>query len=378
MAENEDGQEKTERATGKRQRDARERGQVPRSRELNTTVMLLASAGGLLAFGSSAGTQMIHLMQTGLTLDRQSAFDTTRMLSIVGDTLWDAFIIIAPLLIIATLAALATPLLMGGWNVSMKALAPDISKIDPLKGMKKLASPQGFMELVKSIIKASLIGGFATLMIWHSFSELMSLGNLDVRSAIVQSFGILGWIFLKLSATLILIAIVDVPFQLWNHNRQLRMTKKEVKEEGKETEGNPENKARVRRVQQEISMRRMMADVPKADVIVTNPTHFAVALRYDDEAMGAPRVVAKGADLVAMQIRTIARENRVPVFEAPPLARALYYNAEIGSEIPAGLYLAVAQVLAYVYQLKHSIYGDAERPKAPNEFDIPDEFLQRH
>lgn len=376
MAENQDGQEKTEQPTGRRLQKAREKGQVPRSKELDTTVVLLATAGGLLLLGGRLGRDLGDLMQSCLLLNRHAAFDSAVVTRMLGDKLLAALGAVTPFLLIALVAVLVTPALMGGWNFSPEKLALDLSKLNPAQGIKKIVSAQGLVELLKSLAKVTLIGGVAALLIWHLSDDLMGLGNLDIHSAIARSFHIVGWTLFGLSAVMILIAAVDVPFQLWNHKRQLRMTKQEVKDDSKETEGNPETKGRVRRVQQEMAMRRMMEEVPKADVIVTNPTHFAVALKYDEQAMGAPRVVAKGADMVAMQIRTLARQNRVPVFEAPPLARALYFSTELNREIPAGLYLAVAQVLAYVYQLRRSIYGDAEAPPPPSDLDVPDEFLR--
>jgi flagellar biosynthetic protein FlhB len=376
MAENQDGQEKTEQPTGRRLQQAREKGQVPRSKELDTTVVLLATAGGLLLLGGRLGRNLGELMQSCLLLNRHAAFDSGAVTKILGEKLLAALGAVAPFLLIALVAVLATPALMGGWSFSAEKLALDLSKLNPAQGFKKIISAQGLVELLKSLAKVALIGGVAALLIWHLSDDLMGLGNLDIHSAIARSFHIVGWTLFGLSAVMILIAAVDVPFQLWNHKRQLRMTKQEVKDDSKETEGNPETKGRVRRVQQEMATRRMMEEVPKADVIVTNPTHFAVALKYDEQAMGAPRVVAKGADMVAMQIRTLARRNRVPVFEAPPLARALYFSTELNREIPAGLYLAVAQVLAYVYQLRRSIYGEAEAPPPPSDLDVPDEFLR--
>ncbi|MEJ2344759.1 MAG: flagellar biosynthesis protein FlhB [Gammaproteobacteria bacterium] len=376
MAENQDGQEKTEQPTGRRLQQAREKGQVPRSKELDTTVVLLVSAGSLLLLGGRLGRNLVDLMQSCLLLNRHAAFDSGVVTKMLGEKLLAALGAVAPFLLIALVAVLMTPALMGGWSFSAEKLALDLNKLNPVQGVKKIVSAQGLVELLKSLAKVTLIGGVAALLIWHLSDDLMGLGNLDIRSAIARSFHIVGWTLFGLSSVMILIAAVDVPFQLWNHKRELRMTKQEVKDDSKETEGNPETKGRVRRVQQEMAMRRMMEEVPKADVIVTNPTHFAVALKYDDKAMGAPRVVAKGADMVAMRIRTLARQNRVPVFEAPPLARALYFSTELNREIPAGLYLAVAQVLAYVYQLRRSIYGDAEAPPPPSDLDVPDEFLR--
>lgn len=377
MAENENGQEKTEQPTSKRLNDAREKGQVPRSRELNTFVMLLAGAGALLMLGGAIGEGLAQMMSDGLNVRRGMIFDAEIMRAVLGESLLDALLLIVPFMAVTLIATFAPPVMIGGFSISSKALMPQFKRINPISGLKKLFSPNGLMELAKSIAKIALVTATSYLVISHLFRDLLTIGGLSVHGAIARAFEMVGWSFLAISSCLILVAAVDVPFQIWNHKRQLRMTKKEVQDEAKNTEGNPEVKGRIRRVQQEVAMRRMMAEVPAADVVVTNPTHFAVALKYDDGNMGAPRVVAKGADLVAGQIRTIARENNVPLFSAPPLARALFYSTELNQEIPAGLYLAVAQVLAYVYQLKVSIYGSAPRPEPPTDLDVPAEFLRR-
>ncbi len=377
MAENENGQEKTEQPTGKRLADAREKGQVPRSRELNTTVMLMAGASALLVFGGSLGEGLAKMMTEGLTIQRNLIFDAEVLPHVLGQDLLSALVLILPFIAVTLAATFAPPMLIGGFSVSAEAMMPQFGRLNPIAGVKKLFSTNGLMELAKSLVKVVLVVGTSYLVIGHVFGDLMGIGNLSVQGAIARSFQIVGWSFFSISCCLILLAAVDVPYQLWHHKHQLRMTKKEVEEEAKNTEGNPEVKGRIRRVQQEVAMRRMMAEVPAADVVVTNPTHFAVALKYDDQNMGAPRVVAKGADLVAGQIRTIARENNVPLFAAPPLARALFYSTELEQEIPAGLYLAVAQVLAYVYQLKVSIYGSDSRPEPPTDLDVPEEFLRR-
>jgi len=233
---------------------------------------------------------------------------------------------------------------------------------------------QGLMELVKSILKVVLVGGLAFVLIWILFHDILSLGALDFKQAYLASAEMVGWFFLAVCSTVILIAAFDVPFQIFQHRKKLRMTKQEVKEERKNTEGSPEIKGKIRRLQIEAAMRRMMEEVPKADVVITNPTHFAVALRYDDKRMRAPKVVAKGSDLVAARIREIATENNVPLFSAPPLARAIYFTTEINDEIPARLYLAVAQVLAYIFQLKRASKSGDATPTPPSNLDVPDEL----
>jgi flagellar biosynthetic protein FlhB len=244
-----------------------------------------------------------------------------------------------------------------------------------LKGLKRIFAARGLIELVKALVKFLLIGSVGAGLLWHFLPELMGLGRESVVSALAHTGSILSVSFVVLSASLLLIAAIDVPFQLWDHSKNLKMTRQEVKDETKNTEGKPEVKSRIRAMQREVAQRRMMQEIPKADVVITNPTHYAVALRYDAERMAAPIVVAKGVELVAGQIRSVATANNVPLFEAPPLARALYYSAEIDQEVPAGLYLAVAQILAYIFQLRASTSG-GPIPVRPDEVDVPDEFFQ--
>jgi flagellar biosynthetic protein FlhB len=374
MAEQDSAQEKTEEATPKRLREAREKGQIPRSRELNTMVLLVASAGTLLAFGPAMLEDMITLFESGFTVTRADIFDVTAMARLFIDGILQGFVLSAPLLIVAFAVSLVAPISLGGWSFSTEAIAPKLEKLDPIKGLKRVFGWQGLMELVKALAKFVVVAAVAAILLWGLAEEILSLGAEPVEQGLAHASRIVGWAFLSMSAVMILIAAIDVPFQLWNHARQLRMTRQEVKDEFKETEGRPEVKSRVRQLQREMAQRRMMEEVPKADVIVTNPTHFAVALKYE-RRMNAPRVVAKGADLIAKNIRNVAQEHGVPLFEAPPLARALYYSTEIDQEIPGGLYVAVAQVLAYVYQLKNVSRGGPE-PEPPSDLPVPDEFRQ--
>jgi flagellar biosynthetic protein FlhB len=274
----------------------------------------------------------------------------------------------APILGLTLLVALLAPMLLGGWNLSFEALAPDFNRLNPLTGFGRMFSMNSAVNLAKAFAKFIFLGLVSVLILKSKYHELMGLGGEPLQTAVAHAVSLTGYAFLMLAGTLGLIAAVDVPWQLFQHNKQLRMTREEVKEEMKESEGSPEVKGRVRQMQREISRRRMMQEVPKADVIVTNPTHFAVALKYDEKRMGAPLVVAKGADLVAARIREVASESLVPVFEAPPLARALFRSVEIGEEIPATLYVAVAQVLTYIYQLK-TARRDGMQPPTPPDID---------
>ncbi|MEW6354378.1 MAG: flagellar biosynthesis protein FlhB [Pseudomonadota bacterium] len=368
MAERDDGQERNEQATPKRRQDARERGQVPRSREWNTLTVLMTGAGGLLLLGADVIYGMRGLMHEGLHIGRAQAFSATAMTETLQQAGLHALGVLAPLFTMLMLAALLAPLLLGGWSFSAKAFSFKWSKLDPIKGLGRLFSSHGAMELVKALVKFVLVGGVTVLWLWHTLHEVLNLGSEPLASALAHAVSLLGWSFLAISAALILIAVADVPFQLWYYARELKMTRQEVKDEGKETEGSPEVKGRIRKLQRDMAQRRMMQEVPKADVIVTNPSHYAVALRYDAQKMRAPKVIAKGADLLALRIRQVGEGAGVRVVSAPVLARAVYFSTELDQEIPAGLYVAVAQLLAYVYQLRQG----AAQPMP--DFPVPDEF----
>jgi len=375
MAENQDGQEKTEEATPKRKEEARNKGQVPRSRELTTMAMLLMAAVAMSFMGEHMVVQLGDVMRLGLEVERAKVFDPHAVIELFGQALTLGLLLMLPFLALMVATAVAAPIALGGWSFSTEALAFKFDKLNPVTGMKRIFAARGAMELVKALAKFLLIGLIGALLLWYFLPQLMSLGREEPATGLAHAGQILSRSFVILSASLVLIAAIDVPFQLWDHAKNLKMTRQEVRDEHKNTEGKPEVKARVRTLQREIAQRRMMSDVPKADVVITNPTHYAIALRYDADKMAAPVVVAKGVELVASQIRTVAVANKVPVFEAPPLARALYYSTEIQQQVPAGLYLAVAQVLAYVFQLRASARGGPV-PVAPGDLPVPDEFFQ--
>ena len=375
MAENEDGQEKSEQATPKRQEEARKKGQLPRSREMTTMAMLLMAALCMSLIGGQMIERLGAVLQLGLQVERAKLFDTFAMIEILGQAVYQGFLVITPFLLVMLVTALIAPVALGGWSFSAEALSFKADKLNPLKGLKRIFAVRGIVELLKALAKFLLIGSVGAGLLWHFLPELMGLGREAVEHGLAHAGNILSTSFVVLSASLLLIAAIDVPFQLWEHAKNLKMTRQEIKDEHKDTEGRPEVKSRVRAMQREIAQRRMMEEIPKADVIITNPTHYAVALRYDTENMSAPVVVAKGVELIASQIRTVAVANNVPLYEAPPLARALYYSAEINQEIPAGLYLAVAQILAYVFQLKATTRG-GPIPTRPEAVAVPDEYFQ--
>jgi len=371
------GQERTEEPTPKRQKDAREKGQVPRSRELSSMTMLIVAAIGLLVMGKGMLHDLVVILQQGFTIERSLAFDKFAAVQFMIRMFYDSLMMMAPFLLLLTVAVFFPPIVMGGWSFSWKAVSPKWSKLDPIKGFKRVFGPNGLMELFKAVAKFSVVAAISTIILWQWSEQFFGLGTEPLQQGLAHAADLVLWSFLLMSAALILIAAVDVPFQLWNHSKQLKMTRQEIKDEYKDTEGKPEVKSRVRQMQHEMSQRRMMDEVPSADVVVTNPTHFAVALKYDQSKAGAPRVVAKGADLVAARIRALAEENDVPLFAAPPLARAVFYSTELDQEIPAGLYVAVAQVLAYVYQLRIILREGGSTPPPPSDLPVPDEFLKR-
>jgi flagellar biosynthetic protein FlhB len=363
VAEND--QERNEKPTAKRLEKAREDGQVPRSPELSAAAVLLVSAGSLHFFGASMGATLHDIMRSGLAPSAAAALDPAIALSTAAAEMLRALLACAPLLGLTLIAALIAPLALGGWNFSPGAMAPDFTRLDPVAGFGRFFSARGAVELVKAFAKFLVVGVVAVAVLHKQAAQLLSLGAVPLHAGIAQAAGLTSDALLAVSAGLALIAAVDVPWQLWQHSQKLSMSREEIRQEYKESEGSPEVKSRIRRTQREMARGRMMQEVPKADVVVVNPTHFAVALRYDEDRMRAPLVIAKGTDLIAARIREIATEHSVPIFEAPPLARALHHNVEIGGEIPATLYVAVAQVLTYIYQLKAAHTSGARPPEPP-------------
>lgn len=371
MAEDSD-QERTEAATPRRLEEARERGQVPRSRELNTFVVTLTGAIGLLIYGEQFIASLSDLMQRGFRLTREQAHDPYWLGRMFSELSLTALRDFAPLLILLVIAALGTPMALGGWSFSSEALGFKFERLNPIEGLKRLFSWQGLAELGKSVVKFLLISWVGVWLIRRHFAELLVAGRGDLLVGLDFLGGVFSWGFLFLAMALVIIAAADVPFQLWEHSHGLKMTRQEIRDEVKESEGRPEVKGHIRQMQREMSKKRMMAEVPNADVVITNPTHYAVALRYDSAKMGAPRVVAKGVDFVATRIREIAKKSGVPQIVAPALARSLYHHVELEKEVPAGLYQAIAQVLAFVYQLREK--GITPKPNAFDNLPIPEEL----
>jgi flagellar biosynthetic protein FlhB len=370
----ETGQERTEQATPKRLREAREKGQVPRSKELNSMALLMAAGGGFLLMGESILTGIQDILSNGLAIEHARTMDKYTVVEVFGNTLLQSLLVLAPIFLLLTVVVIMTPLGLGGWSFSTKAISFKWEKLDPIKGVGRIFALRGLMELIKVLAKFVLVAAISAMILWSLIDEILGLGAESLKPALAHAANLCGWSFLASSSVLIIIAVIDVPFQLWQHAKQLKMTKQEVKDEAKETDGRPEVKGRIRALQQELSQRRMMEAVPEADVVITNPTHYAIALRYDQHNMQAPVVVAKGADLVAARIRMLADQHSVAIVSAPPLARALFASTELNQEIPAGLYVAVANVLSYVYQLNAIEIGD-EMPEQPTDLPIPDELI---
>lgn len=370
------GQDKTEAPTGKRLADSRKKGQVARSKELNTFVTLIVSSVFFLFMGKEMANELQEMMKHQFLIPREAVFDPTAPVIYLKRAFIEGFSVVAPLMLVLLIADLLVPLLMGGWNFSSEAFGLNFSKLNPLSGIKRILGIQGVVELVKAIIKTLLVGFVTWNLFKIYFDDFMGLSSLDVEMGVFRTAHIMVVCLLILSSTFLLLVMIDVPYQLWHLQDELKMTKQEVRDEAKEMEGNPEIKGKIRRMQMQAAQRRMMEAVPSADVIVTNPTHFAVALKYDLNSSGAPILVAKGTDLVAAQIRNLAMAANVTFVAAPALARALYYSTELDQEIPRGLFLAVAQVLAYVFQLRASKQTGWNKPVPPSDIPVPEEFRQ--
>ena len=365
MAENEDGQEKTESATPKRLEEARRKGQIPRSRDLTAAAVLMTGGVALSSMGGDVGGDLHSLMRRGLTLTRDQAMDPSQIVPALQGAALDGLMACLPIFGLLVLVALLAPLALGGWSFSTESLMPQFSRLNPLAGIKRMFAMRSIVELMKALAKFGVVAVIAAIVLWRDAPQLLGLGREPTAQAIMHAFSLSGSALILISCGMLLIAGVDVPFQLWEYAKQLKMTREEVRQEMKESEGSPEVKGRIRQLQQQMARQRMMQEVPNADVIVTNPTHFSVALKYDEKRMRAPIVVAKGVDLVAARIREIATEHSVPIFEAPPLARVLYKNVDIGGEVPSSVYVAVAQVLTYIFQLKASRRSGARPPDRP-------------
>jgi len=373
MAENSAG-ERSEDATPKRLQDARNKGQVARSKELTTALLMMTASISLYSFSGSFASGFANMAKRAWQPDVRNIINVKQMLVALSELFYQVMVAAAPFFILLFCLACLSPLLLGGISFSKKAIAPQANRMSPAKGFKRMFGMQALVELVKALAKVFVIMLVAYLVLSNTFPELLMLGLGDVTSSVGKAMTLVTQSFFLISLSLLLIALIDVPYQIWNHAKQLKMTKQEVKDEYKEMEGKPEVKSKIRQKQREISQQRMMEAIPDADVVVTNPEHYSVAIKYDPINSGAPIVVAKGVDVIAMQIRKVAIANDITILAVPPLARAIYHTTEIDQEVPLGLYLAVAQVLAFVFQMKSFKQGQGERPPEMKPVKIPDDL----
>lgn len=371
MAESESGADKTEDPTEKRKKDSREKGEIARSKELNTLAIMLAGSAGLLIFGGALAEDLMEVMRYNFSISRETLYNTDSMAAFLLHSGKIALIALQPVLITLLIAAIVGPIALGGWLFAAGSLAPKFSRMNPLAGLKRMFSAKALVELLKALAKFFIILIVALLVLKSDIDDLLRIAHEPLELAVIHSLQVVGWSALWMACGLILIAAVDVPVQLWESHKKLLMTKQEVREEHKDQEGRPEVKQRIRQVQREMSQRRMMSAIPDADVIITNPTHYAVALKYDPEKGGAPMLLAKGSDFLALKIREIGAKHNILLLESPALARSIYHSTELEQEIPAGLYLAVAQVLAYVYQIRQHQAGKGKRPDPLKDLPIP-------
>ncbi len=371
MAENSQAQERTEQPTPKKLQDARDKGDVPRSRELNTAATMLAALLGLLVLGPGAVRSYRGFVIDQFSISRDRLLSASEVVNSLAGGFIQGLLIIAPFLALLFLVTLCTPMIMGGWVFSFSLIRIDFSKMDPLKGIKRVFGIQGVIELIKAILKFALLGTIAVLVFKSLLFDYLALGQMDNALALEKAFRLVFIMLGSLVLVLVVMAVVDAPIQIIQFANKMRMTKQEIKDENKESSGNPEVKQKIRSLQQSVANRRMLLDVPDANVIIINPTHYAVALQYSEDN-DAPKVLAKGVDHMAMRIREIGKTANVEIFSAPQLARSIYNHSKVGESIPTELYLAVAQVLAYVFQLQNSSSENARNLQAPTDLFIPE------
>ena len=374
MAEGEDGQEKSEEPSSRKLDKAREEGNLARSKELGSMLVVLGAGLALLSAAEGIAIALKKVFRMSFSISRETLMDKSKMHLILAESVETVLLSLAPLFIILSVAAVIGSVALGGFNLSWKALAPKLEKLNPISGIKRMFSVRSLVELGKAIAKFFLIAIVAVFVLYKQIPELLGLGKESINQAMGHALEIWVWSFILISLSLIILVIIDVPFQIWQRKDKLKMSKQELKDEFKDTEGKPEIKGKIRQLQRDMAQARMMSSVPEADVVITNPSHYSVALKYDSDSTKAPIVVAKGVDHVAFRIREVANHHNVMIISAPPLARAVYHTTEIDDEIPEGLYLAVAQVLAYVYRMNEFQKMRGPRPGPQPDFKVPDEF----
>jgi len=369
-----DSQERTEEPTEKKKKDSKKKGSIARSKELNTTLILIGSGFALIIFGGNLAISIMGLAEQLFTMPLHAINVQNGLFELILNSFHKTIISLMPIFFLLFVCTLIGSLLVGGWTFSGSSLAPKFERLDPIKGLGKIISIKSGVELIKSILKFVLVSVAAVLLVRYFMDKFLGFSFLPIEESVINSLTTCSWAFLLISCTLLIVTAIDVPYQIWDRLRQIKMTRQELKDELKDSEGNPEIKAKIGQLRKELAKRRMMSEIETADVVITNPTHFAIALKYDEGKMQAPKVVAKGMDLVAGKIREIAEFHKVPIVCIPPLARALHYNTDLGEEIPTGLYVAVAQVLTYIYRLSLYTQGKVIKPKPPVDLDIPTEF----
>lgn len=346
--------EKTEPATSKRRQEMREKGQIPRSKELTTSLILLISFWSMKLFSGYIFKDMISALRSFLSFpkDIDSKFTTENMMQVLLQVMLVLAKVLAPILITIALVAIIVNYLQVGVVFTAKPLMPSLNKMNPVEGFKRLLSKTAFVELIKSILKIGIIGYVVYDYLKDNMKIVPELLNMNIESTTVFIGNTIINIGIRAAVVLLILSVFDYGYQIWDYEKSIRMSKQEIKDEYKMIEGNPQVKSKIREKQRQLALRRMMAEVPNADVIITNPTHFAIAVKYDAKASEAPMVIAKGKDLIAQKIKETAKQNKVPVVENKPLAQALYKSVDIGEKIPSELYKAVAEVLAFVYGLR--------------------------
>ncbi|GAB3250427.1 flagellar type III secretion system protein FlhB [Chitinimonas naiadis] len=372
MAEDSD-QERTEDPSPRRLEDARAKGQIARSQELVTFSVLMTAVVAMISMGGAMFDSLKRVMVNNLTFDRATLDDIDQLLAHFSQASFDALMAVLPFAGAIAIAAILASIILSGWLFTWDAIAPKFSKLNPMTGIGRIFSVRSIVEMVKAILKSGLIGGVAVATIWSEKAEVVHLVAMSPFESLAYLFELIKFTMLMVVGSMAVLVLIDVPYQLWDYKRNLRMTKEEVKQENKESDGDPQVKAKIRQLQMQAARQRMMTEIPKANVIVTNPTHYAVALRYD-EKMKAPQVIAKGSFLLAERIIELGKENKVPILRTPPLARALYHHADLGADIPSALYSAVAEVLAYIMQLQqYKRYGGHE-PTLADKLPVPDDL----
>lgn len=376
MSERSADDNKTEQPTQRRLSKAREEGLVLRAHGVAAGAVLLAGAA-ILSIGGAKLVELLELsLRRGLSFEADKLEDPAYLFSVVCSVVTPALMVVVVLLVAMAIVGFLADVLVGGWSFSLQPAHPDFSRINPARGLRQLISTRALVELVKAVVKFTAVGAIAFLLIRSWAPDFIGTAVETWPRAVGHAARMWGHIFLVLSATLAGIAALEVPYQVWEHRNRLKMTRQDIRDELRELDGSPQTKRRIKLLRRRLARMRMAAEVPKADVVVTNPEHYAAALQYQEGKMRAPRLVAKGSGLVALRIREIATEHRVPVIEAPPLARAICRYVELEDEIPAGLYPPVAEVLAYVYRLRAAAASRIQPPPVPHDrrFEPPPEF----